>query len=55
MLVISAAGFLHGWANDKSLEDSAQLGALMGASVIQNQGGTLSHKQWDDILNIQTT
>ena len=51
-----AAGFLHGWANDKSLEDSAQLGALMGASVIQNQGGTLSHKQWDDILKlIQTT
>ena len=51
-----AAGFLHGWANNKSLEDSAQLGALMGASVIQNQGGTLSHKQWDDILKlIQTT
>ena len=51
-----AAGFLHGWANNKSLEDSAQLGALMGASVIQNQGGTLSHNQWDEILkSIQTT
>ena len=51
-----AAGFLHAWANDKSLEDSAKLGALMGASVIQNQGGTLTSKQWDDILKlIQTT
>lgn len=45
-----AAGFLHGWANNKSINDSAQLGALMGASVIQNHGGTLSHSQWDDIL-----
>ena len=51
-----AAGFLHSWVNDKSLEDSAKLGSLMGASVIQNQGGTLSHKQWDDILkSIQNT
>ena len=45
-----AAGFLYGWANNKSIEDSARLGALMGASVIQNHGGTLSHHQWDEIL-----
>ena len=51
-----AAGFLHGWANNQSIEDSAQLGALMGASVIQNHGCALSHRQWDDILkSIQTT
>ena len=50
-----AAGFLHGWANNKSLEDSAQLGGLMGASVIQNQGSILSHKQWDDILKLTQT
>ena len=51
-----AAGFLHGWANNHSIEHSARLGALMGASVIQNHGGTLSHSQWDDIMkSIQTT
>ena len=51
-----AAGFLHGWANNQSIEDSAKLGTLMGASVIQNHGGELSHRQWDDILkSIQTT
>jgi sugar/nucleoside kinase (ribokinase family) len=51
-----AAGFLHGWANNHSIEHSARLGALMGATVIQNHGGTLSHSQWDDIMeSIQTT
>ena len=45
-----AAGFLHGWANNQSIMDAAQLGALMGASVIQNHGGTLSQNQWDAIL-----
>ena len=51
-----AAGFLHGWANNKSIENSAQFGALMGAFVIQNHGGTLSQHQWDAILkSIQAT
>lgn len=51
-----AAGFLHGWANNHSVEHSARLGALMGATVIQNHGGTLSHKQWDEIMkSIQTS
>lgn len=45
-----AAGFLHGWANNQSIQDSAKFGALMGASVIQNHGGTLSQSQWDAIL-----
>lgn len=51
-----AAGFLHGWANNYSIKHSARLGALMGATVIQNHGGTLSHSQWNDIMeSIQTT
>ena len=46
-----AAGFLHGWAKGKSLEESAWIGSLLGAAVVQNQGGSLNERQWESILN----
>lgn len=45
-----AAGFLHGWAQGKSLEESARLGSLLGAAVVQTQGGSLDESQWETVL-----
>ena len=45
-----AAGFLHGWAQQKSITESARRGALLGSSVIQNHGATLEESQWAEIL-----
>tara|TARA_A100001015_G_scaffold291564_2_gene365909 strand:+ start:1516 stop:2490 length:975 start_codon:yes stop_codon:yes gene_type:complete len=45
-----AAGFLHGWAIGKSLEESAEIGSLLGAAVVQTQGSSLDESQWDSIL-----
>lgn len=46
-----AAGFLYGWAHQKSITDSARIGALLASSVIQNHGATLNEFQWAQILD----
>ncbi|MAV39246.1 MAG: adenosine kinase [Puniceicoccaceae bacterium] len=45
-----AAGFLHGWAHQQSITESARRGALLGSSVIQNHGARLNETQWLQIL-----
>ena len=45
-----AAGFLHGLSNDKSLEDSAYIGALLGSAVVQKQGSAIDELQWNSIF-----
>lgn len=52
------AGFLYAYTRDKSLEDSVQLGAVMGHYAIQHSGGQ-NHKvlfedimkKWDEVKN----
>lgn len=41
-----AAGFLHGWLRNHSLAKSAEIGALLGAEVVQIQGSVLSEDVW---------
>ncbi len=45
-----AAGFLHGWLRKHSLSDSAKVGAILGAAVVQIQGSTLPEDIWNEIL-----
>ncbi len=46
-----AAGFLFGWTQDRPLPECAKIGSILGAAVVQEQGSTLPHKVWQDILN----
>ena len=42
-----AAGFLYGWLQKWPIIDCAQLGARMGAAVVQIQGSQLAEKTWE--------
>jgi sugar/nucleoside kinase (ribokinase family) len=46
-----AAGFLYGWSRGRSLAESARIGSILGAAVVQEQGSVLPEHVWDDILN----
>lgn len=45
-----AAGFLYGWTGNHSLEQSAKVGAILGAAVVQIQGSTLPEDIWNACL-----
>ncbi len=46
-----AAGFLYGWSHQRSLADSAKIGSMLGAAVVQEQGSVLPEHVWQDILS----
>lgn len=46
-----AAGFLYGWLQQWPLSDCAQLGAHMGAAVVQIQGSQLSETTWEHLMH----
>ena len=45
-----AAGFLHGWTRNHSLAQSAKVGAILGAAVVQIQGSMLPEDIWNACL-----
>ena len=45
-----AAGFLYGWLQKWPIIDCAQLGARMGAAVVQIQGSQLAEKTWEHLM-----
>jgi sugar/nucleoside kinase (ribokinase family) len=46
-----AAGFLYGWSQKRPLSDCAQIGSILGAAVVQEQGSALPEHIWQDILD----
>jgi sugar/nucleoside kinase (ribokinase family) len=46
-----AAGFLYGWSQRRSLAESARIGSILGAAVVQEQGSVLPEHVWQDILD----
>lgn len=46
-----AAGFLYGWLKNRSIYESAKIGSLLGAAVVQKQGCKLEEYIWEDILD----
>ena len=52
-----AAGFLYGWANGKTLEQSGIYGSLLGAETVQIMGAALPEARWisirEALANIQ--
>ena len=50
-----AAGFLYGWLQQWPLSKCAQLGAKMGAAVVQIQGSQLPEATWEHLMQwVQT-
>jgi sugar/nucleoside kinase (ribokinase family) len=50
-----AAGFLYGWLQQWPLRKCAQLGAKMGAEVVQLQGSQLPEATWEHLMQwVQT-
>ncbi|MFT6059763.1 MAG: sugar/nucleoside kinase (ribokinase family) [Lentimonas sp.] len=50
-----AAGFLHGWSHQLKHAQSAKIGSILGAAVVQVQGSVLPAHVWDDVMSaIQT-
>ena len=43
-----AAGFLYGWANDRTLSECAQYGTYCATQVIQQVGGRIEKGLLDD-------
>ncbi|TVP78061.1 MAG: adenosine kinase [Puniceicoccaceae bacterium] len=46
-----AAGFLYGWSKNRSLTECGEIGSILGAAVVQEQGSVLPEHVWDDILS----
>lgn len=46
-----AAGFLHGWAHQLNHVESANIGSILGAAVVQVQGSELPPHLWDDVMS----
>ena len=46
-----AAGFLHGWSRNRSLDESAKFGAILGAAVVQIQGSVLPENVWESSMH----
>ena len=46
-----AAGFLYGWSQKRPLPKCAELGSILGAAVVQEQGSVLPENVWQDILS----
>lgn len=46
-----AAGFLYGWSKKRPVAKCAEIGSMLGAAVVQEQGSVLPEHVWDDILS----
>jgi sugar/nucleoside kinase (ribokinase family) len=46
-----AAGFLYGWSQERPLAECAEIGSVLGAAVVQEQGSVLPENVWQDILS----
>lgn len=46
-----AAGFLHGWSRRLNHAESAKIGSIFGAAVVQVQGSVLPQHLWDDVIS----
>ena len=46
-----AAGFLHGWSHQLDHAQSAKIGSILGAAVVQVQGSVLPAHVWDDVMS----
>ena len=46
-----AAGFLYGWSQKRPLTKCAELGSILGAAVVQEQGSVLPENVWQCILS----
>ncbi|MGD9366827.1 MAG: adenosine kinase [Desulfobacteraceae bacterium] len=46
-----AAGFLFGHINGHSLEQCGEFGSVLGAAVVQQEGGSIPEDQWDLIAH----
>jgi sugar/nucleoside kinase (ribokinase family) len=46
-----AAGFLHGWSHQLDHAQSAKIGSILGAAVVQVQGSVLPPHVWDDVMS----
>ena len=46
-----AAGFLYGWSQERPIAKCAELGSILGAAVVQEQGSVLPENVWQDILS----
>lgn len=46
-----AAGFLYGWSQNRPLAQCANIGSILGAAVVQEQGSVLPEHVWQDILD----
>ena len=47
-----AAGFLYGLLDGRPAKECAQLGSLLGAAVVEEQGSVLPDAVWTDLLRI---
>jgi sugar/nucleoside kinase (ribokinase family) len=46
-----AAGFLYGWSQERPIAECAELGSILGAAVVQEQGSVLPENVWQEILS----
>jgi sugar/nucleoside kinase (ribokinase family) len=46
-----AAGFLYGWSQERPIAQCAELGSILGAAVVQEQGSVLPENVWQNILS----
>jgi sugar/nucleoside kinase (ribokinase family) len=46
-----AAGFLYGWSQGRPLPECAELGSILGAAVVKEQGSVLPENVWQDIIS----
>ena len=43
------AGFLYGWLNGRGLQRAGELGAILGAEIVQVIGAEIPSGRWDSI------
>ena len=46
-----AAGFLHGWSQQRELAEAAKIGSILGSAVVQVQGSVLPPQVWEDVMS----
>jgi sugar/nucleoside kinase (ribokinase family) len=46
-----AAGFLHGWSQQRELAEAARIGSILGSAVVQVQGSVLPPQVWADVMS----
>ena len=46
-----AAGFLHGWSQNRELAEAARMGSILGSAVVQVQGSVLPPQLWEGVMS----